>query len=140
MPYNVCIHKPLLTMVACIIFLGGGGGRKLPLCPPPENILISFFFSFFLRKLNHSHIITLLAFSLTHEELILVTNYVDGKNLDTVIFSKDYVKDVRNSFMQLKNSSFACSYLRLWLEILHLKLLTLFIICIQMIPLLSIKT
>lgn len=44
------------------------------------------------RKLNHPNIISLLGYSFSEEELILITNYVKGSNLDTMLFGKKAVK------------------------------------------------
>ena len=52
----------------------------------------------FCRNLKHPHIISLLAYSMTSEQIVLVTNYVDGNNSDTIIFNKKYAKEVRQEF------------------------------------------
>ena len=46
------------------------------------------------RNLKHPHIVSLLAYCVNNENLILVMNYVDGSNLDTLIFSKNRACEV----------------------------------------------
>lgn len=45
------------------------------------------------RNLKHPHIVNLLAYALNN---VLVTNFVDGNNLQKIIFDKDLVKEVAN--------------------------------------------
>lgn len=40
------------------------------------------------RDLNHPNIITLFAYCITREEVVLVMNYVNGSNLDKLLFSR----------------------------------------------------
>lgn len=42
----------------------------------------------FYRKLQHPNIITLLGYSFSDDEIILITNYVKGCNLDKMLFGK----------------------------------------------------
>ena len=44
------------------------------------------------RKLKHPNIISLLGYSFTEDELILITNYVKGSNLDSMLFGKKAVQ------------------------------------------------
>ena len=46
------------------------------------------------RNLRNPHIISLLAYALNEEAIVLVTNYVDGHNFHKIIFDKDLVKEV----------------------------------------------
>lgn len=41
-----------------------------------------------LRKLSHPNIISFLAYAVSDEDIVLVTNYVSGKNLEKLLFGK----------------------------------------------------
>ena len=40
------------------------------------------------RTLKHPNIVELMAYAKSEEEIVLVTNFVDGSNLDTILFGK----------------------------------------------------
>lgn len=51
--------------------------------------------SIYPRSLKHPNIISLLGYCITRQEAILVTNLVNGSNLDKILFSKHLHDQVR---------------------------------------------
>ena len=47
------------------------------------------------------HKVIAINYSFRNSEIILVTNYINGNNLDTIIFKKECLKDVRIPFCLL---------------------------------------
>ena len=45
-------------------------------------------YDYFCRKLRHPNIITLMAYSISENQLHIVTNYVEGPTLDKLLFEK----------------------------------------------------
>ena len=41
------------------------------------------------RKLSHPNIISLMGYSFSEDEIVLITNYVEGSNLDKILFGKE---------------------------------------------------
>ena len=41
------------------------------------------------RELNHANIVSLLAHCVTNDEIVLVMNFINGSNLDRILFSKN---------------------------------------------------
>ncbi len=46
------------------------------------------------RQLNHPNIISLLGYSVNEDEIILITNFMDGHNLDRLLFGKKDKREV----------------------------------------------
>ena len=57
--------------------------------------------SYTCRKLRHPNIITLMAYSINEHELHIVTNFVEGKTLDKLIFGKDSEEVINGICTQL---------------------------------------
>ena len=57
-------------------------------------ILVYKWDNYYYRDLHHPNIVNLLAYAIDEEQVVLVTNYVDGTNLERVIFSKSLGQEV----------------------------------------------
>ena len=62
------------------------------------------------RTLKHPNIVELMAYAKSEEEIVLVTNFVDGSNLDTILFGKKRLeREVHNIIIIL-----LCSHDIVW--------------------------
>ena len=50
--------------------------------------------------MKHPNIVELLAYALSEEEIVLVTNFIDGSNLDKILFAVEYVLGFKLSEQQ----------------------------------------
>ena len=54
------------------------------------------------RDLKHPNIVQLLAYAICEEEIVLVTNFVDGNNLDKILFGKESVEVLYSHQFQVR--------------------------------------
>lgn len=54
------------------------------------------------RDLAHPNIVRLLAYSMSEAEVVLVMNFVKGTDLERVLFSKKYAKEVSHCYNNSK--------------------------------------
>ena len=53
-----------------------------------ETLALSIHFVMYFRNLKHPNIVELIAYAMSEEEIVLVTNFDDGSNLDNILFQK----------------------------------------------------